>query len=147
MGPDFIPTPGAEGWQLSNPPIFALAPLRVSLEIFHRAGMPRLREKSIALTGYLETLIRKRLSDVLDIATPPKLEQRGCQLSLRVRGPRESGRLLYEYLLDNGVIVDWREPDIIRAAPTPLYNRFEDCIGFVDAVSKWTQLRDQKPGG
>ena len=140
MGPDFVPTPGAEGWQLSNPPIFALAPLRVSLEIFHRAGMSRLREKSIALTGYLESLIRKRLRDVLDIATPSQLEQRGCQLSLRVRGPRESGRLLYEYLLDNGVIVDWREPDIIRAAPTPLYNRFEDCIRFVDAVSKWRTL-------
>ena len=141
MGPDFVPTPGADGWQLSNPPIFALAPLRVSLEIFHRAGMPRLREKSIALTGYLESLIRKRLSDVLDIATPSNLEQRGCQLSLRVRGPRESGRLLYDYLLDNGVIVDWREPDIIRAAPTPLYNCRTDCLAFVRAVEHWHASR------
>jgi kynureninase len=137
MGPDFVPTPGAEGWQLSNPPIFALAPLRVSLEIFHRAGMSRLREKSIALTGYLESLIRKRLSNVLDIATPSNLEQRGCQLSLRVRGPRESGRLLYEHLLENGIVVDWREPDIIRAAPTPLYNRNADCVAFVRAVERW----------
>jgi kynureninase len=79
---------------------------------------------------------------VLDIATPSNLEQRGCQLSLRVRGPRESGRLLYEHLLDNGVIVDWREPDIIRAAPTALSNRFKDCVGFCDAVSNWKLLRD-----
>jgi kynureninase len=141
MGPEFIPTSGAEGWQLSNPPIFALAPLRVSLEIFHRAGMSSLREKSIALTGYLESLIQKRLSDVLNIATPSKLEQRGCQLSLRVRGPRESGKLLYEYLLDNGVIVDWREPDIIRAAPTPLYNRYADCVAFVLSVQRWRASR------
>ncbi|HEX4482117.1 MAG TPA: kynureninase [Rudaea sp.] len=142
MGPNFVATPGAEGWQLSNPPIFALAPLRVSLEIFHRAGMSRLREKSIALTGYLESLIRKKLSDVLDIATPSKLEQRGCQLSLRVRGPRDAGRSLYEHLLENGVIVDWREPDVIRAAPTPLYNRFQDCIAFVDAVLKWRSVKN-----
>jgi kynureninase len=104
--------------------------------------MSRLREKSIALTGYLESLIRKQLSDVLDIATPSKLEQRGCQLSLRVRGPRDAGRSLYEHLLENGVIVDWREPDVIRAAPTPLYNRFQDCIAFVDAVLKWQSVRN-----
>ncbi len=137
MGPHFSATPGADGWQLSNPPIFALAPLRVSLEIFHRAGMQRLREKSVALTGYLENLIRRKLSDVLDITTPSDQTQRGCQLSLRVRGPRDAGRSLYDYLLDNGVVVDWREPNIIRAAPTPLYNRFVECERFVEHIIDW----------
>ncbi len=89
MGANFVPTPGADGWQLSNPPILALAPLRVSLEIFHRAGMAGLRTKSIALTGHLETLIRTHLDGVLDIVTPRQAEHRGCQLSLRVKGPRE----------------------------------------------------------
>ncbi len=141
MGPNFAATPGAEGWQLSNPPIFALAPLRASLDIFHRAGMQRLREKSVALTGYLESLIQKRLTDILEITTPHESSRRGCQLSLRVKGPRDAGRSLYDYLLENGVVVDWREPDIIRAAPAPLYNSFEDCIWFIDAVLKWGNVR------
>jgi len=137
MGPNFAATPGAEGWQLSNPPIFALAPLRVSLDIFHRAGMSRLRAKSIALTAYLESLIQKHLSSILEITTPAEMQRRGCQLSLRVKGPRDAGRSLYDYLLENGVIVDWREPDIIRAAPTPLYNSYIDCHRFVDRVAQW----------
>jgi kynureninase len=139
MGPNFTATPGAEGWQLSNPPIFALAPLRVSLEIFHRAGMPRLRAKSIALTGYLESLIQKQLRDVLEIITPSEMQRRGCQLSLRVKGPRNAGRSLYDYLLENGVIVDWREPDIIRTAPTPLYNTYVDCYRFVQRIQQWAE--------
>ena len=137
MGPNFAATPGAEGWQLSNPPIFALAPLRVSLDIFHRAGMQKLREKSVALTGYLESLIQKRLSDVVEITTPRESSRRGCQLSLRVKGPRDAGRSLYDHLLENGVIVDWREPDIIRAAPTPLYNTFADCYRFTQCIQFW----------
>ena len=137
MGPDFTPTPGADGWQLSNPPILALAPLRVSLEIFHRAGMDRLREKSIALTGYFEHLIQKQLSGVLEIVTPREPERRGCQLSLRVQGPRDAGRSLFAHLTANGIVVDWREPDVIRAAPTPLYNRHIDCLRFVQAVRDW----------
>ena len=134
MGPDFSPTPGADGWQLSNPPILALAPLRVSLEIFHRAGRARLREKSVALTGYLETLIRTHLSGVLEIVTPREPERRGCQLSLRVKGGRDAGRALFEYLEMQGIIGDWREPDTIRIAPTPLYNRHVDCLRFVQAA-------------
>lgn len=137
MGPDFSPTPGADGWQLSNPPILALAPLRVSLEIFHRAGMARLREKSIALTGYLETLIRTYLSGIVDIATPREPERRGCQLSLRVTGGREAGRALFEYLSAHGIVGDWREPDTIRIAPTPLYNRHIDCLRLVQAALNW----------
>ena len=139
MGPDFVPTPGADGWQLSNPPILALAPLRVSLEIFHRAGLARLREKSIALTGYLTWLVESKLGDIVEIATPRETERRGCQLSLRVKGGRESGRALFDYLGSNGIIGDWREPDVIRIAPTPLYNRYSDCLRFVDAVIAWSK--------
>ena len=139
MGPDFSPTPGADGWQLSNPPILALAPLRVSLEIFHRAGLARLREKSIALTGYLDALIREHLAGFIEIATPRDPSCRGCQLSLRVKGPRESGRALFDYLSENGIIGDWREPDTIRIAPTPLYNRYLDCLNFVRAARNWAK--------
>ena len=138
MGPDFVPTFGADGWQLSNPPIFALAPLRVSLEIFHRAGVARLREKSLALTGYLSWLIETKLSHVVEIATPREAERRGCQLSLRVRGGRDAGRALFENLGANGILGDWREPDTIRVAPTPLYNRHIDCLRFATAVEAWS---------
>ncbi|HET9485041.1 MAG TPA: kynureninase [Xanthomonadales bacterium] len=141
MGPEFVPTPGADGWQLSNPPILALAPLRVSLELFHRAGIGRLREKSIALTGYLEQLIRSRLSRVLRIVTPAEPERRGCQLSLRVQGARESGRSLFDHLARDGIVCDWREPDVIRVSPTPLYNRRIDCLRFARSVEAWAGAR------
>ncbi|WP_439334234.1 kynureninase [Tahibacter harae] len=137
MGPDFVPTPGADGWQLSNPPILALAPLRVSLQIFARAGIDRLRAKSLRLTGYLAQLIAHEVPQVLDVLTPTEPQRRGCQLSLRVKGPRDSGRALYEYLGSRGVVGDWREPDVIRVAPTALYNRFEDAWRFVDTVKHW----------
>ena len=141
MRPEFIATPGADGWQLSNPPILALAPLRVSLAIFRRAGMPALREKSVALTSYLESLIREHAQSVLDIVTPHESTRRGCQLSLRVKGPRDAGRALHDHLLKRGIVVDWREPDVIRAAPTPLYNRHVDCLRFVRAVREWADSR------
>jgi kynureninase len=137
MGPEFSPTAGADGWQLSNPPIFALAPVRVSLEIFHRAGMRRLREKSLALTGYLSWLVDSELQQVLEVVTPAEPARRGCQLSLRVKGTRDAGRALFEHLGANGIVGDWREPDTIRVAPTPLYNRHMDCWQFVAAVRKW----------
>ena len=137
MGPDFVPTSGADGWQLSNPPILALAPLRVSLEIFHRAGAARLREKSLALTGYLAWLTETQLAHIIEITTPREPDRRGCQLSLRVKGGRDAGRMLFEYLGTNGIIGDWREPDTIRVAPTPLYNRFIDCLRFAKAVQHW----------
>ncbi len=141
MGPQFAPTPGAEGWQLSNPPILALAPLRVSLEIFHRAGLGRLRDKSRDLTGWLAQLIQRELGDVLDILTPAAPERRGCQLSLRVQGPRDAGRALFEHLAAQGIVGDWREPDVIRVAPTPLYNRYSDALRFVIAVAAWRGAR------
>lgn len=137
MGPDFNPTPGADGWQLSNPPILGLAPLRASLDQFDRATMPALRAKSEALTGYLETLIREHLADALQIVTPGKPAQRGCQLSLRVVGGRERGRALFEYLGACGVLGDWREPDVIRISPAPLYNTHADVLRFARTVREW----------
>ena len=139
MGPEFVPTPGADGWQISNPPILSLAPLRVSLDIFHRAGMPRLREKSLLLTGYLEWLVQTQLGDVLESVTPREPARRGSQLSIRVRGGRERGRELFQYLMDRGIVGDWREPDVIRMSPTPLYNRFEDCLAFAEAARAWSR--------
>lgn len=137
MGPEFIPTPGADGWQLSNPPIFALAPLRVSLEIFKQAGMQNLRKKSLKLTAYLEALIQQELQNTLSIATPANPDQRGCQLSLRVNAGREQGRALFEALSAQGIIGDWREPDVIRISPTPLYNNHSDVLRFIRAVKLW----------
>ncbi|QWM99271.1 kynureninase [Xanthomonas sp. MLO165] len=137
MQPQFVPSPGAEGWQLSNPPVLALAPLRASLELFDQAGMPALRAKSEQLTGHLEQLIHARVPQALQIVTPAEPAQRGCQLSLRVAGGRAQGRSLFEYLQSVGVLGDWREPDVIRIAPVPLYNRFSDLHRLVEQVETW----------
>ena len=138
MAPQFVPAAGAEGWQMSNPPVLAMAPLRASLELFDRAGgMAALRAKSEKLTGFLDSLVRQRLGDVLEIVTPAEPERRGCQLSLRVAGGRERGRALFEYLRDTGILGDWREPDVIRISPVPLYNRYSDVLRFVEEVEHW----------
>ncbi|HEU4993132.1 MAG TPA: kynureninase [Luteimonas sp.] len=138
MGPEFVPTPGADGWQLSNPPILGLAPLRASLDLFARAGgMEALRERSLRLTGYLEALIRERLADVLQVVTPSDPAQRGAQLSLRVAGGRARGRALFEFLEGQGIVGDWREPDVIRISPAPLYNNHADILRFVRGVEAW----------
>jgi kynureninase len=99
--------------------------------------MQALREKSLKLTGYLEWLVRTQLSDVLEIVTPAEPERRGAQLSIRVLGGRERGRALFEYLMEHGIIGDWREPDVIRISPAPLYNRYADCLVFADATRQW----------
>jgi kynureninase len=138
MGPEFVPTPGADGWQLSNPPVLALAPLLASLELFDKAGgIDALRTKSLKLTGFLEALIRARVADTLQVVTPSDPAQRGCQLSLRVVGGRERGRELFEYLAAVGTLGDWREPDVIRISPAPLYNKFMDAYRFVEEVESW----------
>ena len=137
MRPEFDPAPGAEGWQLSNPPILALAPLRVSLELFQRAGMQRLREKSKRLTAYLAWLIETQLGDVLEILTPSEPAQRGAQLSLRVRAGRDAGQSLFDHMAAHGVLGDWREPDVIRIAPAPLYNTFADCLRYAEVAQAW----------
>lgn len=137
MGPQFSPTPGADGWQLSNPPILGLAPLRASLDQFDRATMPALRAKSESLTGYLEQLIDADLRDVLQVVTPRDAAQRGCQLSIRVIGGRERGRALFGFLAARGVLGDWREPDVIRISPAPLYNTHADVLRFARTTREW----------
>ena len=129
MGPEFKPMSGAEGWQISNPPIFQMAALRASLEIFDEAGMPNLRTKSEKLTGYLEYRLAQIGDDRMSVITPSEPAQRGCQLSIRVKN---SDRKLFEALTERGVFVDWREPDVIRAAPVPLYNCFRDVFVFCE---------------
>ena len=136
MGPDFKPIPGAQGWQVSNPPILSSAPLLASLSIFERAGMERLRAKSIALTGYFEQLLQQRLPGLVDIITPSLPGQRGCQLSLRIPRPAPAAKRCHDLLRAAGVIGDWREPDILRLAPVPLYNSFVDIFAAVDALSQ-----------
>jgi kynureninase len=124
----FTPAPGAAAYAISNPPIFSCAPLRASLPLFSAAGLPALRGKSVALTGYLEALVTELAGEHLTVVTPADPAQRGCQLSLRVRSGSERGRRAFETLAAQGVICDWRAPDIIRLAPVPLYNRFEDVL-------------------
>jgi kynureninase len=133
MGPDFEPIVGAEGWQLSNPPILQLAALRASMEIFDEATMPRLRAKSERLTGYLDALLRTLPQGFLEILTPA---ERGCQLSLRIASDPKG---LLARLQAAGVVCDFREPDVIRAAPTPLYNTFLDVYRFAQILRSHAQ--------
>ncbi|HRI42397.1 MAG TPA: kynureninase, partial [Bacteroidia bacterium] len=123
---------GARSWQQSNAPVFSMAALRASLDVFSKAGMMEpLRKKSLELTGYLEYIVvqvnRQHQIPPVTIITPSEPAQRGCQLSMIVR---PNGRKIFEALQAHGVIVDWREPDVIRAAPVPLYNSFEDVYRF-----------------
>ncbi len=123
MPPSFDLMEGAEGWQLSNPPILPMACLRVSLQIFADAGMGALRKKSLALTAYLIDLIEKINHPNLQIITPKTDSERGCQISLRVKNASKD---IFTRLEKQNIIADWREPDVIRVAPVPLYNSFED---------------------
>jgi len=139
MGPEFVPMHGAEGWQLSNPPILSMTPLIASMSLFEDAGMDRLRQKSESLTAYLESLLVELLADHVRIFTPTDPNQRGCQLSLSLAQGREQGRAVFEGISADGVIADWREPDVIRVAPVPLYNSYQDVWRFVDILRR--QLR------
>jgi len=132
MGPGFDPAPGAEGWQVSNPPILSAAPLIASLELFADAGLAHLRAKSVALTGYLAFLLDALPVEVL---TPQSVQSRGCQLSLRLGSDARHGRAVFEVLQRAGMVCDWREPDIVRVAPVPLYNSFEDVFRFATALA------------
>jgi kynureninase len=135
MGDEFQPMIGAEGWQLSNPPIVALAALRASMEMFHEVGMERLREKSVSLTGYLEFLLAEQPSSKFSVITPRESERRGAQISIRV--PNQ-GRELCSRLKAVGVLADWREPDILRVTPVPLYNSYQDVYRF---AQRFAQVR------
>jgi kynureninase len=132
LEPEFIPVPSADGWQVSNPPILAMAPLRASLSIFDEAdGMKALREKSMKLTGYLQFLLEAepdgQLGKEYTLITPRNEQERGCQLSILVR---ESGKEVFGKLEAGGVSCDFREPNVIRVAPTPLYNTFHEVWRF-----------------
>jgi kynureninase len=137
MAHDFDPAAGALAWQLSTPPTLAIAPLKASLDVFERAGFHRLREKSLAMTQWLAQQISSELSDLLEIITPMQAQRRGCQLSLRVRAGRQAGRALFCHLEEIGVMPDWREPDVVRASPVPLYNSYEDCARLVAHIRRW----------
>jgi kynureninase len=134
MGPDFVPVESADAWQLSNPPVLALAPLRASLEIFDRATMRALRAKSVALTGYLEELLHaSTIRARVRMVTPSLPDERGAQLSLEVDAGRpETARRLHE----RGVFCDFREPNVIRVAPVPLYNSFHDVWRLVRVLDE-----------
>ena len=130
MDPEFVPMPSAEAWQMSNAPVLNMAVHKVALDLFLEAGMDALVERSQRLTAYLETLVgivAERTGAQLDILTPSETDARGCQLSVVAHG---YGRTLFDHLMAHGVIVDWREPAVIRMAPVPLYNSFEDLVRF-----------------
>ena len=129
MPSQFQPIPGAEGWQLSNPSILSMAALRASMEIFDEATITRLRAKSETLTAYLEFLLAQQANEKFRILTPRDPAQRGAQLSLQVK---KGGRAVCDRLAQQGILCDWREPDILRVAPVPLYNSFLDVHTFAD---------------
>ena len=124
MPDKFNPIASAEGWQLSNPPILSLAAIRASLSIFDEVGMEKLLSKSKKLTDYLVFLLNSIETDRIEIITP---KERGCQLSVRVKN---GDKKLFDSITVKGVIADWREPDVIRIAPIPLYNSFQDVFKF-----------------
>ncbi|MFQ5448651.1 MAG: kynureninase, partial [Saprospiraceae bacterium] len=138
MKKGFVPMCGAAGWQLSNAQIMACAPHKVSLDMFQEAGMPALRAKSVKLTGYLEFLIKSSPQlgegNRFNIITPEDPAQRGCQLSILTGA---DGKKLFDYLTENGVVADWREPNVIRVAPVPMYNSFEDVWRFAELLKNW----------
>jgi kynureninase len=131
MRQEFDIMPGAEGYQLSNPPILSMAAIKASLDIFNEVGMDALRKKSKALTGYFEFLINQIDTDRIKIITPTNPEERGCQLSIQVKN---ADKRLHQQLTDHHIITDWREPDVIRCAPTPLYNSFEDVYRMIEIL-------------
>ena len=133
----FKPIASAEGWQLSNPPILSLTAIRASYEVFAEAGgVERLREKSLRLTGYLEFLLKDQLPEQVTIITPSNTHERGCQLSLSVALADKEGKAIHNDMIAAGISCDWREPNVIRVAPVPLYNNFEDVHRFTETLKE-----------
>jgi len=134
----YQPEPGAAGWQMSNAPVFGMAVHLSSLELFHNAGIQNLRNKSIELTSYLEFVLKEvQITNPklkFEIITPSNPAERGAQLSLLVL---ENGKSIFDHLTQNQIIADWREPNVIRIAPTPLYNSFEDVYKLGEVLSKY----------
>ena len=137
MEPKFDPVRGAEGWQISNLPILSLAPYLASVEMFAEVGMTKLITKRNLITSYLEFILHEIANEIeganFEIITPSNQEERGCQLSVYLHG---QGRELFERLMKNGVITDWREPNVIRLAPAPFYCSFEDMYAFGQLLKK-----------
>jgi kynureninase len=133
MKKGFKPMEGAAGWQLSNAQIFPMAIHKASLELFDEAGIENLRAKSETLTAYLEFILAD-FSDNLTVITPATAADRGCQLSIIVK---ENGKKLFDYLNENGIMPDWREPDVIRMSPVPMYNSFEDVYRIGVALKQY----------
>ncbi|NNC45322.1 MAG: kynureninase, partial [Winogradskyella sp.] len=131
MRDEFDLLPGAEGWQMSNPPILSMAAIKASLDVFTEAGMDKLLAKSRQLTAYLEYLINELNNPKIKIITPTDASQRGCQLSIQVK---DADKGLHQKLTEAGVISDWREPDVIRCAPVPLYNTYNDAYQLVNRL-------------
>lgn len=145
MKKGFVPMQGAAGWQLSNAQIFSMAAHKASLDMFDEAGMDTLRAKAVKMTGYLEYLIENLNAPItnhpspvthrrFNIITPKDPAQRGCQLSILTG---DDGKKLFDFLTENGVIADWREPNVIRVAPVPMYNSFEDCWRLAELLGKF----------
>lgn len=137
LEPEFVPVPTADAWQLSNPPILALAPLRASLLSFDEAGMTALRAKSERLTGYLEAWIDQIAEPRIEVLTPREPARRGCQISLRFAGG-EAQQLVAD-LHASGIVGDLRKPDVVRFAPVPLYNSFHDVWRLGQALARWSR--------
>ena len=131
MRHEFDVLPGAEGWQLSNPPILSMAAIKASLDMLNEVGIKKLTEKSKKLTSYFEFLLKQLGEDTVRIITPENPKERGCQLSIQVKN---ANKALHTKLTKAGVISDWREPDVIRCAPVPLYNSFEDVYQMVEKL-------------
>jgi kynureninase len=131
MRDEFDQLPGAEGWQLSNPPILSMAAIKASLDIFNEVGIDKLAEKAKKLTGYFEFLLNQLGDDNINIITPKNPAERGCQLSIQVKN---ADKALHTKLTEAGIISDWREPDVIRCAPVPLYTSFEDVYHLVEKL-------------
>jgi kynureninase len=142
MEPDFDPVHGADGWQVSNLPILSLAPYLASVELFAEVGMDRLIKKRNQITSYLEFILHEIDAELPDaefeIITPSNQEERGCQLSVFLHG---QGRSLFDYLMKNGVITDWREPNVIRFAPVPFYCSYEDMYEFGQILKQGILLK------
>lgn len=141
MEPTFDPIQGVDGWQVSNLPVLSLAPYLASVEMFQEIGMDALIEKRNRITSYLEFVLHaidEEVSSSFEIITPANPDERGCQLSVFLHG---EGRELFDYLMRNGVIVDWREPNVIRLAPVPLYCSFEDMYDFGQILKKGIQSK------
>lgn len=136
MAPHHRPAKGVEGWQVSGPPILSTAPLIASLGLFQEAQLPALRKASLMMTGQLAQSLTDELGDEVEILTPLEPHRHGAQLSLRIKSGRAAGRRLFERLMGHGVIGDWREPDIIRMAPAPLYNTLDEVERFVALTKK-----------